>query len=178
MPAARSARRCGPCSAPASWTGDRAVAREIDRLREGANLDRAEIAPARSPPSPALARRAARPRRVRAARPVAAVPRAVEAPSAGAATPHGHLDDTRARRVRGTRGVRRLARAADGVVVRRGAPLLDAASPTAESVGAARGRGVPILERGGGYVRVEDSSGVRGWALAEDIRGLTASDKL
>ena len=36
------------------------------------------------------------------------------------------------------------------------------------------GEVVPILERGGPYVRIEDSSGVRGWALAEDVRTLTS----
>jgi hypothetical protein len=58
-----------------------------------------------------------------------------------------------------------------GAVVRRGAPLLDAASPTAEAVGTLReGEVVPILERSGDYVRVEDSSGARGWAVATDVR--------
>jgi hypothetical protein len=28
---------------------------------------------------------------------------------------------------------------------------------------------VPVLEASGGYVRVEDSSGVRGWAAADDV---------
>ena len=56
-------------------------------------------------------------------------------------------------------------------MVRRGAPLLDAASPTGEPVGTLReGEVVPILETSGGHVRVEDSSGARGWALASDVR--------
>jgi hypothetical protein len=60
-----------------------------------------------------------------------------------------------------------------GVVVRRGAPLLDAASPTAEAVGALReGEVVPLLQQSGGFVRVEDSSGARGWASALDVRAL------
>lgn len=60
-----------------------------------------------------------------------------------------------------------------GVVVRRGAPLLPAASPTAESAGTLReGEVVPILDASGPYVRLEDSSGARGWALAEDVRRL------
>ena len=60
-----------------------------------------------------------------------------------------------------------------GVVVRRGAPLLPAASPTAEAAGALReGEVVPILDRSSGYVRIEDSSGARGWALVDDVRGL------
>ena len=62
-----------------------------------------------------------------------------------------------------------------GVVVRRGAPMLDAASPTAEAVGTLReGEVVPVLERSGAYVRVEDSSGVRGWAMSGDVRPLVA----
>jgi hypothetical protein len=31
---------------------------------------------------------------------------------------------------------------------------------------------VPILDDSGGYVRLEDSSGARGWALREDVRPL------
>jgi hypothetical protein len=60
-----------------------------------------------------------------------------------------------------------------GVVVRRAAPLLEAASPTAEAVGTLReGEVLPILEQSGEYLRVQDSSGARGWALSEDIAGL------
>ena len=61
-----------------------------------------------------------------------------------------------------------------GAVVRRGAPLLDAASPTAEALGTLReGEVVPILETSGDYLRVEDSSGARGWALTRDVRRIT-----
>ena len=60
-----------------------------------------------------------------------------------------------------------------GVVVHRGAPLLPSTSPTAEAAGALReGEVVPILDRSDGYVRIEDSSGARGWALADDVRSL------
>ena len=60
-----------------------------------------------------------------------------------------------------------------GVVMRRGAPLLPAASPTAEAAGALReGEVVPILDRSAGYVRIEDSSGARGWAMGDDVRAL------
>ena len=65
-----------------------------------------------------------------------------------------------------------------GTVVRRGAPLLDAASPTAETSGTLReGEVVPILEVSGNYVRVEDSSGARGWALASDVRSLVTAPR-
>ena len=59
------------------------------------------------------------------------------------------------------------------VIVRRGAALLDAASPTAEAVGSLReGEVVPVLAESGEYVRIEDSSGARGWALVSDARTL------
>jgi len=153
--------------------GDPAIGREIDRLREAANLDRAEIAP---DPLATVARFARRFRldlvaalllvislglhvafrRARAPRLAAAAWVSVVlglviavAPVAGA-----------------------FARPL-GAVVRREAPLLDAASPTAEAIGNLReGEVVPILEASGGYVRVEDSSGARGWALASDVRAL------
>jgi hypothetical protein len=55
------------------------------------------------------------------------------------------------------------------VVVRRGAPLLDAAGPTAGTLGSLReGEVVVVLEESGGYLRVEDSSGARGWASSTD----------
>ena len=57
-----------------------------------------------------------------------------------------------------------------GVVVRRGAPLLDAASPTGVSVGTLReGEVVPVLGTSGAYVRLQDSSGARGWASCADV---------
>ena len=59
------------------------------------------------------------------------------------------------------------------VVVRRGAPLLEAASPTAAPVGALReGEVVPVLDDGGAFLHVEDSSGARGWAHVGDVRRL------
>jgi hypothetical protein len=59
------------------------------------------------------------------------------------------------------------------VVVRRGAPLLEAASPTAAPVGALReGEVVPVLDDAAAFLRVEDSSGARGWAHASDVRRL------
>jgi len=62
-----------------------------------------------------------------------------------------------------------------GTVVRRGAPLLDSASPTAEAVGTLReGEVVPILEASGDWVRVEDNAGARGWAHVADVRRLDA----
>jgi hypothetical protein len=69
-------------------------------------------------------------------------------------------------------GLGQLARPT-GVVVRRAAPLLPAASPTAESAGTLReGEVVPILDVSGGYLRLEDSAGARGWSLQGDVRRL------
>lgn len=57
-----------------------------------------------------------------------------------------------------------------GVVVRRGASLFDAASETAQMMGSLReGEVVPLLGLSGRYLRVEDSSGARGWARVEDV---------
>jgi hypothetical protein len=60
-------------------------------------------------------------------------------------------------------------------VVRRGAPLLDSASPTAEPTGSLReGEVVPVLEASGSWLRVEDNAGARGWAHAADVRRVDA----
>jgi len=154
--------------------GDRAVRREIERLREALNLDPAEIAP----------------------EPLAAVARVVRrfhldllaaVLLAASVLLHGlaRLDPG----VRGGRAAAltllalgllaataplaaRLARPTASVV-RRGAPLFDAASPTAEPRGALReGEVVPVLEASGGWLRVEDNAGARGWARSADVRRL------
>jgi hypothetical protein len=154
--------------------GDRAVLRDIERLREAANLDPAEIAPE---PLAAAARIA---RRFRldlvavvflflslAAHAVARV-----SPGArwtGVALWAGLALGLSAASVPAAGAFARPV----GVVLHRGAPLLDAASPTAEAVGTLReGEVVPILETSGAYVRVEDSSGARGWASGEEVRGI------
>jgi hypothetical protein len=158
---------------------DVAVGREIDRLREGANLDRAELAPD----------------------PLAAVARAARQFRLGWMACAWLLISLLAHAAlkwrpdaRGLVAVAWIAVALGltlaivpvagafarptGVIVRRGAPLLDAASPTAESVGTLReGEVVPILAASGPYVRVEDSSGVRGWALAQDVRDLVGAPR-
>ena len=57
-----------------------------------------------------------------------------------------------------------------GVVVRRGAQLLDAASPSGNALGALReGEVVPVLGSSGAWVRLQDSSGARGWASSDDV---------
>lgn len=56
------------------------------------------------------------------------------------------------------------------VVLRREATLLDAASPSADSIGSLReGEVVPVLARSGGYLRIQDSAGARGWARADEV---------
>ena len=155
--------------------GDRALSREIERLREAANLDPAEIAPvplaavrrlgrrfhldlvsvallAGSVILHALARRALGPGRLSIAADltlglgvlVAAVPLAGAFAQPTAA------------------------------VVQAGAPLLDAASPTASTIGTLReGEVVVVLAESEGYLRIEDSSGARGWASTESVRSVS-----
>ena len=154
--------------------GDRAVLRDIERLREAANLDPAEIAPE---PLAAAARLARRFRLDLVALSLLLVSVIAHLATRMLAGPRwsGPLLWTSLALgllVAAVPAAGSLARPT-GVVLRRGAPLLDAASPTAEAVGALReGEVVPILERSGAYLRVEDSSGARGWASAEDVRGL------
>ena len=157
--------------------GDRAVRREIERLREALNLDPAEIAP----------------------EPLAAVARLVRrfhldlvavVLLAASVLLHGLTRlDPAARRGTGAAlallllGLLAAAPplAASFVrptasVVRRAAPLYDAASPTAEPRGALReGEVVPVLEASGDWLRVEDNAGARGWARSTDVRRLDRS---
>ena len=156
--------------------GDRAVVRDVERLREALNLDPAEIAPE---PLAAAGRFS---RRFR----LDLVALALLALSLVA---HGivrvRLRVRAAAAVAWAALVLGLLAAAVPVaasfarptatVVRRGAPLLDAASPTAEPTGSLReGEVVPILESSGEWLRVEDNAGARGWAHAADARRLDA----
>jgi hypothetical protein len=153
--------------------GDRAVGREIERVREALNLDRAEIAPDPFAAAARIARRfrldllaagllvvsillhvLARFAGLRPAGPAAALAAALGL-AAAALPAAGAL------------------RRPTAVVVHRGAPLLDQASPSAEAVGSLReGEVVPVLDGSGDYLRIEDSSGARGWAVAGDVRRL------
>jgi hypothetical protein len=153
---------------------DRAVRRDIERLREAANLDPAEIAPEPLAAAARLARRFRLDLVAVGLLFVSLVAHAIArlAPGARWASTALWSSLVVGLFVSAVPGVGALARPV-GVVLHRGAPLLDAASPTAESVGTLReGEVVPILERSGAYVRVEDSSGARGWASGEDVRGL------
>jgi hypothetical protein len=154
--------------------GDRAVARDIERLRESLNLDPAEIAPEPLAVAGRFARRfrldlgavfllalsvaahgLARARRS----PVSAVGLAWAALLLGLAAASVPLAASLARPT--------------AAVVRRGAPLLDAASPTASTAGALReGEVVPVLDASGDFLLVEDNAGARGWAHTSDVRRL------
>ena len=58
-------------------------------------------------------------------------------------------------------------------MVRRGAPLFDAASPSANPAGTLReGEVVPVLDSSGDWMLVEDNAGARGWAHEADVRRL------
>jgi hypothetical protein len=156
--------------------GDRAISREIERLRESINLDAAELTPE------PLAVLAISSRRFHFD---------IFASLLLALSVLAHLTS----RLRGGAiGVRvgvaafmagtlltawvLVGALADptGVVVRRGAPLVDAATASAETLGELReGEVVPILQESGSYLLVEDSSGARGWAHLEDVRRLDRS---
>jgi tetratricopeptide (TPR) repeat protein len=154
--------------------GDRAVRRDVERLREALNLDPAEISPE---PLAAAGRLARRFRLDLVALGLVALSVAAHAVVRF--------------RFRG-RGPGPLALAAMGLaalaaafplagsfarptaaVIRRGAPLFDAASPSAEPVGSLReGEVMPVLEASGEWLRVEDNAGARGWAHVSDARRL------
>ena len=154
--------------------GDRAVVRDVERLREALNLDPAEIAPE---PLAAAGRFARRFRLDLVA--LALLVLSVLA--------HGLVRFGSGRRVAGrvawsALSLGLLAAAVPvaasfarptAAVVRRGAPLLDSASPTAEPTGSLReGEVVPVLEASGAWLRVEDNAGARGWAHVADARRL------
>jgi hypothetical protein len=156
--------------------GDRAVVRDVERLREALNLDPAEIAPEPLAAASRVARRyrldavalallvlsllahgllRARPG-LRAAAPAAVASLVLGLLAAGVPIAGSFARPTAA-------------------VVRRGAPLLDAASPTAEATGTLReGEVVPVLEASGDWLRVEDNAGARGWTHVADVRRLEA----
>lgn len=151
--------------------GDRAVAREVGRVREACGLDPAEVSPE---PLGALGRLV---RRLHLD--VVAITLALAS----------LLFHALARLRQGWRGRATVAWATAGaallaalppllasfapptaVVVQRGAPLADAASPTATVVATLReGEVVPVLERAASYLRIQDASGARGWVHARHV---------
>ena len=156
--------------------GDRAVLRDVERLREAMNLDRAEITPE---PLTAAGRFARRFRLDLLALALLALSLVAHllvrvrwgfrasGPLAWSALALGLL-------AAAVPVAASFARPT-ATVVRRGAPLLDAASPTAEPTGSLReGEVVPVLESSGAWLRVEDNAGARGWAHVADVRRLDA----
>ena len=154
--------------------GDRAVRRDVERLRESLNLDPAEIAPE---PLAAAARVARRYRLDLIAALLLGLSLVAHVAARIRPGPRwpvslgwvalglGLLAAT-------APALAMLARPT-AAVVRRGAPLLDAASPSAEPIGSLReGEVVPILDPSGDWLRIEDASGARGWAHATDVRRL------
>ncbi len=151
--------------------GDRSLAREIQRLREAANLDPAEISPE---PLDVLARTSRRFHLgllalVLAALSVAARVLARLFPGNRRLPPAAWASLALSAVVGASPVAGSLARPT-AVVVRRGAPLFDSASPSASAMGTLRlGEVVPVVERSGPYLRVEDSSGARGWSRVDDV---------
>jgi hypothetical protein len=154
--------------------GDRAVVRDVERLREALNLDPAEIAPEPL----AVAGRFARRFRLDL---VAAILLALSL--VGHALARSRWRPAAAGGIAWGALVLGLAAAAvpltaslarpTAAVVRRGAPLLDAASPSANPAGTLReGEVVPVLDASGDWLQVEDNAGARGWTHAADVRRL------
>jgi hypothetical protein len=154
--------------------GDRAVARDVERLRESLNLDPAEIAPE---PLAAAGRAARRFHLDLVALGFLVLSLGAHALLRAGVGGRWAVTTARAALTLGVLagGVPVAASFArpTAAVVRRGAPLLDAASPTAETTGSLReGEVVPVLEASGAWLRVEDNAGARGWAHSEDVRRL------
>jgi len=154
--------------------GDRAVRRDVERLREAQNLDSAEIAPE---PLAAVARLARRFHLDLLAAALLLLSLVAHAwgrwrPGSAWTVPATWVALLAGLLAAAGPAAGALARPT-GTVVRRGAPLLDAASPNAEPIGTLReGEVVPILEPSGAWLRVEDASGARGWAHVDDVRRL------
>jgi hypothetical protein len=150
---------------------DGATLRELERLRQAANLDAAEIAP---DPLAALARGARALHLDLAA--VALLLLSLGAHAAARALPAARWPVAVAWVTLiggGAAGATALVAARahpTAVVVHRHVPLADAASPTATALATLReGEVVPVLGTSGGYLRIQDSSGARGWVTAADV---------
>jgi len=156
---------------------DRAVARDVQRVREALNLDPAEIAPE---PLAAVGRAA---RRFRLDLLAASLLLASLLAQVFGRVRPGPRQPGRAAGVLLALGLlaatvpfaASFARPT-AAVVRRGAPLFESASPTAEATATLReGEVVPVLEASGDWLRVEDGAGARGWARTADVRRIDAA---
>ena len=154
--------------------GDPAIEREIDAAREAANLDVAEIEPE---PLGAASRWAARFHLGIVSLVLAVV--SLVAHVVGRLRPLGRGAFATAWAAAGLSLVVGLVPLASilarpsAVVVDKAAALVDGASPAAATLGVLReGEVVPVLARSGDYLRVQDSSGARGWAHVTAVRPL------
>jgi tetratricopeptide (TPR) repeat protein len=154
--------------------GDRAVVRDVERLREALNLDPAEIAPE---PLVVAGRFAKRFRLDLVAAALLVLSLLAHALARTRLRPGGAIGIAWGALVLGLAAAAvpaaaSLARPTAGVV-RRGAPLFDAASPSANPAGTLReGEVVPVLDKSGDWFQVEDNAGARGWAHEADVRRL------
>lgn len=154
--------------------GDRAVVRDVERLRAALNLDPAEIAPE---PLAVAGRFARRFRLDLVGVSLLAISLLAHAVARTALRVHVASGIAWAALTLGLAAVAvpiaaSLARPT-ATVVRRGAPLLDAASPSARAAGTLReGEVVPVLDTSGDWLQIEDNAGARGWAHATDVRRL------
>jgi hypothetical protein len=154
--------------------GDRAVGREVERLRDALNLDRAEIAPEPLVAAGRFSRRFRLDLVAAALLLLSVLAQAVllrrRAGGSGRALAPLLLVLGALAAVPSVAGSFARPTAA---VVKRGASLFEAASPTASAIGTLReGEVVPVLETTGEWLRVEDNAGARGWARAGDVRRL------
>ena len=150
---------------------DATVRREIERLRQAANLDTAELAP---DPIAGLASAARRLHLDLLAAALLLVSLAAHALARALPLARWPIPTAWLALVLGLAlGVVALAEMLanpTAVVVRRGVPLADAASPSASVLATLReGEVVPVLGASGAYLRVQDSSGARGWVTAQDV---------
>jgi hypothetical protein len=154
--------------------GDRAVVRDVERLRQALNLDPAEIAPE---PLAVAGRFARRFRLDLVAAVLLVLSVLAHALARTRLRPGGAIGIAWGALVLGLAavvvpGAASLARPT-AAVVRRGAPLFDAASPSANPAGTLReGEVVPVLDTSGDWFQVEDNAGARGWAHEADVRRL------
>ncbi len=151
--------------------GDKALGREIERVRETANLDPAEVSPE---PLATLARVSRRFHLALATLALAGLSVLLHAlcrllSGARWPVPAAWTSMALALALSSVPLLASLARPT-GVVILREAPLIGSASPMAEVLGSLReAEVVPILEASGPYLRIEDSSGARGWVHATDV---------
>jgi len=154
--------------------GDRAVVRDVERLRAALNLDPAEIAPEPL----AAAGRFTRRFRLDLAAAVLLALSVIAHALARARRSHALASGASWLLLVLGLGAAASPLAASlarptAAVVHRGAPLFDAASPSANPAGTLReGEVVPVLETSGDWLRVEDNAGARGWAHRGDVRRL------